>query len=298
MIGDEAGAGRTRPAVILLVGVIACSTSVIFIKGSELPSSALAAGRLWVATVFLAPLFLRDRRWHADRFGRRELMRGLLPGFFLGIHLISWNVGARMTSAVNASLVVNMVPLATPFLLWGMTGERLNRREWGGTILGLIGIAVLTAPDVELSSDHFLGDAVCFGSMLLFAIYLVLARANRDLPSVFLYVVPLYATAAITCTLASLLLDTPTQLERPVFEAAMVIGLGLVPTVIGHSALNHAMTRFRGQVVPISNLAQPIFAGVMAFFILGEVPEAAFYLACALILGGAALALIGDSESP
>ncbi len=287
----EAAPGGARDSLVLLAGIIACSSSVLFIKGSEMPPATLAAARLWVATLALAPLFVRDRRWHAERLGGRDLVRGLLPGFFLGAHLLTWNIGARATTAVNATLLVNMVPLATPFLLWLMARERVSAREWSGTALGLTGIATLTLRDVELSRENIVGDAVCLGSMLLFAVYLVLARANRDLPSVFLYIVPLYATAALTCTMASLFEAPLVGLERPGFEAAMVLGLGLVPTVIGHSALNFSMARLRGQVVPIANLGQPISAGVMAYLILGEVPPPIFYLACVLILGGAALAL-------
>ena len=280
-------------ALVLLVGVFACSTSVLFIKSSTMPAATLAAGRLWVATLVLAPVFLRDRRKLAAQLKPGDLVRGAVPGVLLGLHLLSWNVGARMTSAVNATLIVNMVPLATPFLLWLAVRERVTRREWLGTALGIAGIAMLSFSDVELARDHLVGDVVCFGSMLLFALYLVFARRNRDLPSVFLYIVPLYGVAALTCTLAGALFEWPFVLAQPAWEWGMVLGLGLVPTVLGHSALNYAMTRLRGQTVPVANLAQPLFAGVMAFLLLGEVPPAAFYAACVLILSGAVLVL-GD----
>jgi drug/metabolite transporter (DMT)-like permease len=287
-----ASALPSTAALVLFVGVFACSTSVLFIKSSAMPAASLAAGRLWVATLVLAPVFLRERRAHAERLRPGDLARGALPGVVLGLHLLSWNVGARMTSAVNATLLVNMVPLATPFLLWLTVRERLNRREWIGTALALAGIGVLTASDLEIAQGHLIGDAVCFGSMLLFALYLVFARRHRDLPSVFLYIVPLYAAAATTCSVAAALFDLPFALERPAWEWGMVLGLGLVPTVLGHSALNFAMTRLRGQAVPVANLAQPLFAGTMAFVLLGEVPATAFYAACALILAGATLALV------
>lgn len=279
-------------ALVLFVGVFACSTSVLFIKSSTMPAASLAAGRLWIATLVLAPVFLRDRRAFASQLEPGDLVRGALPGVLLGLHLLSWNVGARLTSAVNATLLVNMVPLATPFLLWFAVRERVTRREWLGTALGVAGIGLLTAADLELTRHHLMGDAVCLGSMLLFALYLVFARRNRDLPSVFLYVVPLYAAAALTCTTAAAAFELPFALERPAWEWGMVVGLGLVPTVLGHSALNFAMTRLRGQAVPVANLAQPLFAGVMAFALLGEVPPPAFYAACALILAGASLVLV------
>ncbi len=290
--GGQGGSVAPSDGLILLAGIFACSTSVLFIKGSTVPAASLAAGRLWLATLVLLPIFLRDQRQHAARFERADVLRGALPGVLLGLHLLTWNMGARLTSAVNATLVVNMVPLATPFFLLALAGERVTRREWIGTGLGIAGIGVLTLRDLELAPAHFVGDAICFGSMLLFALYLVFARRNRDLPTVFLYVVPLYASAALTCTVAAVLFELPFTVERRGWEILMVIGLALVPTVLGHSSLNLAMTRLRGQVVPVANLGQPLFAGVMAFLLLGEIPSPAFYAACVLIVTGAAFALV------
>ena len=275
----------------LVGGIFACSTSVLFIKGSQMHPATLACARLLVAVVVLAPVFVRDLRRHRGAVDRAQLRSGLLPGVLLGLHLITWNEGARMTSAVNASLVVNMVPLATPLFLRMVAGERLNRGEWIGTALGSAGVVLLTARDYQLDPMHFLGDAICFGSMLLFALYLVFGRRHRDLPSVFLYVVPLYGTAALTCALAALVVSEPLAHAFEPWELLMALGLGLVPTVLGHSALNFAMKHFRGQVVTVSNLSQPLFAGALAFVLLAEVPTLEFYVACALIVAGAVAAL-------
>ncbi|MGD8862673.1 MAG: DMT family transporter, partial [Myxococcales bacterium] len=272
-------------------GIVACSTSVLFIKASTMHPATLAVGRLLVASCVLSPLFVRDLRRHAARVGWPQLSVALLPGVTLGLHLVVWNAGARMTSAANASLVVNMVPLVTPLLLLLFTGERLNRGEWMGTALGVTGILLLTARDYELDREHFLGDGVCFVAMVLFASYLVMGRRSREVPTLFLYVVPVYVTAGLTCLIATALVQAPFEGAFEPFELSMALGLGLVPTVLGHSALNHAMGRFRGQAVSLANLAQPLSAALLAFLLLGEVPAAAFYVATVLILGGARLAL-------
>ena len=286
-----------RDGAILLVGIFACATSVIFIKESTLHPAMLACLRLVFAAVLLLPVFLRDVGRHRGTVNRGHLMRGLLPGVLLGLHLIVWNVGARMTPAVNASLVVNMVPLVTPALLWMIASERLNRGEWIGTGLGLVGMVALSARDYRFDPAYFAGDAMCFAAMVLFALYIVFARRNKDVPSVFLYVVPLYATAAVTCATACLFVDGATDSVLVPRELALAFGLGVVPTIVGHSALNFAMTRYRGQSVTLANLLQPLFAGILAFLLLGEIPSLAFYGASALILAGAAVSLRGIRES-
>lgn len=288
---SQTGAAK-RDGLVLFLGVFACSTSVLFIKGSALHPVTLACGRLLVAVVLLSPLFVRDLRRHAQAVPG-VLRAAVVPGLLLGIHLIAWNAGAQRTSAANASLVVNMVPLVTPAMLLALTGERLSRGEWRGTALGSAGVVLLAVRDYQLAPALLWGDALCFVAMLLFALYLVLARRNREVPSVFLYVVPLYAVAALTCAGAMPFVSAPLSHIAEVKELWLVIGLGAVPTVLGHSALNFAMTRLRGQLVTISNLGQPIFAGVMAYALLSEVPTPEFYAACVLIIAGAIQALGG-----
>jgi drug/metabolite transporter (DMT)-like permease len=250
----------------------------------------LACARLLIAVLVLSPLLVRDLRRHRVAPGLGLLRPTLWPGVALGVHLVVWNAGARMTAAANASLVVNMVPLATPLLLWVIARERLNRGEWLGTALGLAGIVLLTGRDYELDRAFFAGDAVCLLAMLLFALYLVLGR-KRQVATLWLYVVPLYAVAAFTCLVACLLVEEPLAgLDEP-REIVMALGLALVPTVLGHSSLNHAMQALRGQVVSVANLCQPLSAALLALLLLDEVPRPAFYGAALLILAGAALAL-------
>jgi drug/metabolite transporter (DMT)-like permease len=104
--------------------------------------------------------------------------------------------------------------------------------------------------------------------------------------------VPVYLIAGLTSLAISLpLAGLAFPTENVLREILLVLGLGIVPTVIGHSILNHAMRHLRGQVVGIANLSQFIFAGIMAAVIFGEAPTWALYAAAALVAGGAILSL-------
>lgn len=278
------------PAFLLFVGVFACSTAVIFIKASAVDPVLLSSFRLLGATVLLFPLFERARRRHAAHFGLRELRRAIVPGLVLAAHFVSWVVGARMTLAANASLIVNMVPLAMPFLLFFVAGERIARLELVATVLGLSGILVLSAGD--LASGDLAGDLVCFVSMVLFALYLALGRRNRDIPSIWLYVVPLYAIAGLAC-LAAGAGRLGTVAAFPAKEWLLLAALAVVPTIFGHSLLNGAMKHFRGNVVSVCNVGQFVFAGVLAWMVFGELPKAAFWPAALLVVLAAIIALRG-----
>ena len=281
--------------VLLIFGVFACSTAVIMIKVCTVQPVLLSAYRLGLAAAMLSPLLMRDLRRYRGQFNLSHLRRTLLPGLVLGAHILSWIIGARKTPAANSSLIVNMVPIIMPFLLYALIRERVTRAEWIATGLSLAGVAVLVGADLNLSAKYVTGDVICFGSMILFASYLALGRRNRDFPSIWLYVVPVYFVGGLLCFAASLFFVSPLAIYTWQ-DLLLTLSLVIVPTVIGHSILNYSMKHIRGQAVSIANLAQFIFAGVMGFFLLNEVPQWTFYIACVLVVVGAVLALRSTLE--
>lgn len=290
----------------LLVGVFTCSTAVIWIKASETHPLLLPAYRLIIATVLLAPLFVREVRklrrgaegwegWEGregrEGYSRKHLWRCFWPGIALAGHFITWTLGARETMAANATLIVNLVVLAMPFFLYFAIGERVNRGEIIGSVLALSGVVMLTARDYAASPGNLDGDLWCFVSMLLAAWYLTLGRRNRDFPSIWLYVVPLYFVAGLACYAVAIVAGAPYRELLSWEETGYMLALALVPTIMGHSLLNYCMKHLRGQTVSVSNLGQFIFAAVMAFFFFGEVPPLLFYPAGVLIVFGAVIAI-------
>lgn len=269
-------------ALLLLLSVFTASTAVIMIKASTVHPVLLASLRLFVAVLTLTPLFIRDIRRHRDAYTTRHLWASVLPGLVLAIHLMSWAVGARMTPTANASLIVNLVPLAMPFFLRWLADEALTRTEVVATLVALSGVLILTASDLNLSPTYFLGDLICFGSMLFYALYMTLGRRNRDFPSVWLYLVPLYLVGAIVSLGVAIYFVNPIQ-PYPTREVALILGLGIIPTVVGHSLLNYAMKHFRGQIVSLINMSQFIFAGLMGYLLFGEVPGITFFIAAGLV---------------
>ena len=280
----------------LLLSVLGMSTSVIWIKGGSTHPFIVASLRLLVACVFLAPVYLRDLARHREEYSWSHVARTVLPAVVLAAHFLSWTAGARMTGSAQASLIVNMVPVVMPFLLLHVTGERVNRLEVIGTALAIAGVLVLTLRDA-LSGGDAMGNVVCFVSMLLFALYIALGRRNRDFPTVWLYVVPVYLLAGLVCLAASLpwLGGFEAGSGR---EWSMIIGLALVPTIIGHSLLNNAVRHFRGQIVSLATVGQFVFAGVMGWVFFRESPSPVFYAASALVVGGIAIVIFNSPPQP
>ncbi len=276
--------------VLLLISVFAASTAVIMIKACAVHPVLLSSLRLLVAAVVLSPVFFYNYRKHRATYTWAHFLASVPPALILGIHFITWIIGARMSPSANASLIVNLVPLAMPFFLAVLLSERVTRTEMIATALALCGVVLLTAADLNLSTQYFWGDLICFVSMLFFAFYLALGRKNRHFPSVWLYLVPLYFVAGVFCLIIALFFVDPIQ-PYSANDVLMILGLGVIPTVIGHSLLNYSMKHLRGQIVSIVNMGQFIFAGLMAYWLFREIPDWTFYIASVLLVAGAGLAV-------
>jgi drug/metabolite transporter (DMT)-like permease len=282
---------------LLFLGVFACSTSAILIRLSSTDPLVLSAMRLLLAFIFLSPVLYLELRRHGAAFTRDHLRRTRIPSLVLALHLISWTLGARMAAVAQATLIVNLVPIALPFFLYALAGERLNGAEIAGTLLAILGLVGLSVRDALSGGGSVAGNVVCFVSMLLFALYLALGRRNRDFPSVWLYVIPVYGQAALICLLAALP-RLGTFSIGSAREWGLIAGLAAIPTVCGHSLLNSAMRRVRGQIVSLCNLSQFIFAGFMGFLVFHEAPRAVFYVTSAVVVAGVAIVVLATPPEP
>jgi len=281
----------------LLLGVFACSTSAVLIRMSTTNPFVLTAMRLAIASILLAPLLRIESRRHGAAFTRDHLRRTRLPALVLAVHMISWTLGARMTAVAQSSLIVNLVPIAVPFFLFWFASERINRAEVAGTVLAIVGLLLLSARDALTAGGSLAGDAVCFLSMLLFGLYLAMGRRNRDFPSIWLYVIPVYGQAAVICLVVALPWIRTFEFGSG-REWAIMAALAAIPTICGHSLLNLSMRRIRGQIVSLFNSSQFLFAGVMGYLLFGEVPSTVFYVASAIVAAGVAIVVLSAPPPP
>jgi len=282
---------RSLELALLLLANVAAASAAIMIKASTIHPILQASGRLLISGIVLLPLFLRELRRSGRRLSFALLQPSILPGIVLGIHFIAWIIGARMTLAGNATVIVAMVPVAMPFLVFLMARELPRRAEIIGTVVAIGGCAILAAFDFRLEPAHFGGDLVCFVAMVFYAVYLALARRFAPKERITLYLVPLYLCGGLFCFVCALPFALPFSGITTV-DVLMTLGLALGPTIIGHSLMNRAMTTLPSQIVSLSNLTQFIIAGILAYILFKEIPHPEFALASALIVAGVCIPVV------
>ena len=144
--------------LLLFLGVGACFRLRGVHRMSATDPLVLTALRLVFASFMLAPVLLMELRATAAPSRGRTCARARPRARARA--LILWTLGARMTAVAQATLIVNLVPIALPFFLLWLARERINAAEVAGTALAIVGLATLSARDAVAGGGSAAGDAV------------------------------------------------------------------------------------------------------------------------------------------
>ncbi|WKZ52268.1 MAG: DMT family transporter [Anaerolineales bacterium] len=297
---------KTRVALAIFIAILAVSTASIFIRlaQKDAPSLVIAAIRLTVASLALAPFALLQHGDEIRSITRREWTLAALAGLFLSIHFAAWITSLEYTTVVSSVVLVSTGPLWVALLSPVFLKEIPTRWVWIGMTLALLGGIIVglgdscSLTDSRLScpplSDLLAGSAF-FGNFLALlgawtvAGYLMIGRSLRARLSLVPYIFIVYGVAALAL-LGYVAAAKQSLFGYPKLTYLWMLGLALIPQLIGHSTYNWALRYMPASLVSVATLGEPIGSAILAFLILGESPSALTLLGGILILAGIYLA--------
>ena len=292
------------PLLAIFFGILAVSTASIFIRYAQqdVPSLVIAAGRLTIASLVLAPLALARHRAELRALTRGELGLALLSGAFLAIHFATWISSLEYTTVASSAVLVSTVPLwvalIAPFTLkeragrWVVVGMTLALA--GGMVVGLSDSCTwqagrLACPSLAdfVQGKAFLGDLLAVAGAIAGASYLLIGRQLRSLrnPPLSLvgYIFVVYGMAALVL-IGIMLAAGLSPLGYPARSYGWIALLALIPQLIGHSTFNWALGYLSAAYVSITLLGEPVGSSLLAYLLLQETPTLLKVLGGVLIL--------------
>jgi drug/metabolite transporter (DMT)-like permease len=118
------------------------------------------------------------------------------------------------------------------------------------------------------------------------SIYLNLGRPVRAHMSLLPLMLPIFFFAFVSLSLTGLVVGSPLGLPPDLRATLALLGLGLIPTALGHSLYFASLSKLRSYETAGLALLEPVGATLLAGAIFGEVPAP-------LSVGGGALILVG-----
>jgi drug/metabolite transporter (DMT)-like permease len=203
--------------------------------------------------------------------------------------------GMVRSTALNAALIMTLIPVFTVVIAAWMGTERLTPRRLLGLPIAFAGAALAVFARFEgqqaALNAHTWGNLMMATNCLLYAFYLVYSRRLLARMRVEALVAWIYL---LSLPFVPLALIGGAPLPDPSAGASPWIGLGLIllfPTLMAYGLNSYALRRVPSSVAAIYIYLQPLVAGVGGAVALNEDPPQQLFLAGALLFLGIALAV-------
>jgi drug/metabolite transporter (DMT)-like permease len=297
---------RISPVFVIVIGIFAVSTASIFIRFAQEYTSSLtiAAYRLTISTMVLAPFAWARYRTDIKSLTHREWWLGGIAGVFLALHFATWITSLEYTSVTSSVVLVTTMPLWVALLAPFALKEPLQRPVvvglgfalLGGIIVGIgdscawvDGRAVCTGADAFFRGETFLGNFLALVGAWTAAGYFLIGRNLRAKLALIPYITLVYGIAALVMIAIVIGFGAPVFGFPPLAYLWLLL-LALIPQLLGHSSFNWALGYLPAAFVSITMLGEPIGSIILAYFLLAERPSVLNLLGAGFILFGIYLA--------
>ena len=269
-----------NPWLVLLLALLAISTSGPLVRASNADPLAIAVYRLGFSLIVVAIALVATGSWRELRdITRRELAIALGAGAMLALHFWSWNASIHLTTVAASVVLVNMHPPFVALLSTFWLREKPRAIQWAGIAIAMIGAAIVAATDAGGASGGgstraLVGDGLALIGALTVAVYFVAGRRLRTRFGLWPYVAIVYGAAFVVLVGVAGVRAVPlagySGRELIIF-AALAGG----PMLIGHTGMNYALRYLPAYVVNLTVTGEPVGATVLAFVVPGirEVPR-------------------------
>jgi drug/metabolite transporter (DMT)-like permease len=294
---DDPRRPTAGPGFALALGVAAVSSAAIlisFARAQGIPALSIAALRMGIAAVVVAPVALIRCPAELRALSARDLALSLVSGALLALHFGFWTSSLDSTSVMSSVVFVSTNPLFVGLASAFLFREKLRLAAMAGIGIAIIGGAVVAFADAGPgAAGSARGDILALLGALSASGYLLAGRRLRSRMSLTLYVGIVYVTAA--AALFSVVGITGLRLSAfPAGGYLWVLLLALGPQILGHTSYNYALKYVSATFVTVTLLAEPIGATLLAIPLLGQVPSPLRIVGGLCILAGIVLAAVGN----
>lgn len=271
------------------IAVLFFSTSPVLVRWAAASLSAyeIAAGRLLTAGVVICGLAFFYRQPLPQ--GRQWLQFGLF-GLITALHFGLYIVSLEFTTIAHSLALVYTAPIFVALFSWFFLDEGLNRRKWLGTLVAVIGVAVLAGFEPRFDQRMLIGDLLALGSAVCFGLYSVAGRSQRNAYGLFAYAGVVYLLGGLWLFPAAWLAFRPDGYTWQAISS--VLSLGLLPLALGHTLYNAALRITNATLVNLVATQEVTGGIILGILLLNELPSLQSLIGVLITLVGIVLVVL------
>ena len=204
-------------------------------------------------------------------------------------------IAVKLTTVANATFLVSISPVLLAVLSPILLKEKTTSRESVGVISAFFGI-LLVANAGNGFRSFGLGEVSALLAALLVSFYSIIGRYVRTHGvATACYTAYVYSISTIIAFSLAELLGANTFRAYDMTNTLAIIGLALVPTLLGHSLYNYSLGSVKTVTANLFPLLEPILSSIFAAPLFGEMPSWVQLVGYVLILS-AVVIVVTDSR--
>lgn len=225
----------------------------------------------------------------------------------LAIGLSLYTYGTTGTRAAIAATIFSFNPVIVAIYMMNFGGESRNIWKWIGVILGFLGVLIIITQFNFVDffkADYFMGNLLVFLGMILWCIHIIVGKNlfNITPTQPNSYKITSLDYNALTFFIAAVVM-TPIMIFNGEFSAFTSISeeiwlqllyLGIITTGFGYLWFFKGLALMDASKGINAFYFKPILATIMAFFILGDVPNVHLFIGIGIEI--IALLLVSKKE--
>ncbi|WP_068676141.1 DMT family transporter [Oceanobacillus sp. Castelsardo] len=285
-----------NPYIAIIIGVIAVSSTPIFVKlANGVPSAIIANYRLLLAVLIMSPIILSKYRKEFRYINRRNWILAIISGVFLATHFLLWFESLNYTSITSSIILITIHPIFVFIGTYFLFQERFSSGSIISLIIILFGSAIIGWGDFGEGNSFIYGDLLAILASISLAIYVLTGQKTRKNLSLITYTYIVYGVGMITLFLYNIIMQNSFG-NYSMENWYIFLALAIIPTFFGHSLFNWAMKWLSNSTVSMAIVFEPIAATFLAYIVLRETMIWSQLLGGTIIVFGLFLFILSTSR--
>lgn len=263
-------------------------TAAIFIRLlTGLNVSSIAFWRLIIASATLIAITPVLKQSFNLGIVKANIKSISLLGVLIGLHFILFVSAVMDTTILNATVLVNTAPIFSVLISTLLFKITPSRTAIIGLTTSFLGVSLIAYGDASYPlTINLRGDLEAVLAAVAEGFYLNYGREIREKMPLLLTMIPIYLVSALAVGFSCIITGIPLTFPGQLYLILPLIGLGILPTAIGHSLYFSSLSKLKSFETATLALLEPIGATILGIILFSEIPGAIFVLGSTLILGG------------
>lgn len=259
-----------NPYIAVIIGVIAISTTAVFIKlASGAPVTIIANYQLLIAVLIMAPTIFTKYKHEFQSITKKNWLYSIISGVILTIYLILFMKSLQLTSVSSSALILTLQSIFTLLLPFIFRQEKFSSGVFISAIIILFGNAIILRGDFLLEANFIYGDIFAILAAIAFSIFQLLGQPMRRRISFITHTFIVFSAGLVVLIIYNFV-QQHSFVSFPVHYWWVFIALAIVPTFFGQFLFNWAAKWMNSSTISFAATFQPVGATILALLILNE----------------------------